>query len=79
MAHPVPNETKLTSLQLEFLKSLKYMATEKQLNEVKSLLRHYFAWQNNNAIEKNEKEKNYTASIYESWLKNNSVNLWSTQ
>jgi hypothetical protein len=79
MAHSIPSETKLTSLQLEFLKSLKYMATEKQLNEVKSLLRHYFVKQLDAAIENMEKEKNYTAAIYDSWLKNNSANLRNSE
>lgn len=70
MAHSISNDKSLTNLQLEFLKSLKYMATEKQLTDIKSLLRHYFARQLDNAIEKAENENNYTAAIYESWLKN---------
>jgi hypothetical protein len=45
------------------------MPTEKQLMDVKSLLRHYFARQLDNAIDKTENENNYTAAIYESWLK----------
>ena len=71
MAHSVSNDNKLSALQLEFLKSLKYMATEQQLADIKSLLRHYFALQLDNAIEKVENEKEYTAAIYESWLNNN--------
>ena len=73
MAHSISNENSLTNLQLEFLKSLKYMATEKQLTDIKSLLRHYFARQLDTAIEKTEAENNYTAAIYESWLKNSST------
>jgi hypothetical protein len=71
MAHSVSNDNKLSTLQLEFLKSLKYMATEKQLQDIKSLVRHYFARQLDNAIEKVETEKDYTAAIYESWLMKN--------
>jgi len=61
----------LTNLQLELLKSLKYMASEKQLLEVKSLLRYYFAQQLDAAIDKAEAEKNYSAEIYEKWLQTN--------
>ena len=61
----------LTNLQLELLKSLKYMASEKQLLEVKSLLRYYFAQQLDAAIDKAETEKNYSAEIYEKWLQTN--------
>jgi len=64
------DQNKLTNLQLEFLKSLKYMATEKQLADIKSLIRYYFAQQLDAAIEKVEDEKNYTSDIYENWLKN---------
>jgi hypothetical protein len=78
MAHSIPNDNKLSALQVEFLKSLKYMATEKQLADVKSLLRHYFARQLDNAIEKAETEKDYTAYIYESWLKNNPADTKSS-
>lgn len=59
----------LSDLQLELLKSLKYMATEKQVKEIKSLLRFYFAHQLDESIEKVESKKKYTADIYESWLK----------
>ncbi len=72
MSHFIASDqNKLTNLQLEFLKSLKYMATEKQLSDIKSLIRYYFAQQLDTAIEKEENERIYTAAIYESWLKNN--------
>lgn len=70
MSHSV-SDNKLSALQLEMLKSLKYMATEKQLADIKSLLRYYFARQLDTSIEKAETENGYTAAIYESWLKNN--------
>ncbi len=65
------NKNSLTNLQLELLKSLKYMASEKQVKEVRSLLRYYFAQQLNDAIDKAENEKKYTAEIYEKWLRAN--------
>jgi hypothetical protein len=64
------DKNKLSNLQLEFLKSLKYMATEEQLSDIRSLLRHYFANQLDAAIQKTEDEKGYSATIYQSWLKN---------
>lgn len=67
------NANKLSSLQLELLKSLKFMATEKQLSEIRSLLRFYFAQQLDAAIEKSEAERSYSAVIYESWLKTNAA------
>jgi hypothetical protein len=70
MAQPIANDKNtLSSLQLEFLKSLKYMATEEQLSDIRSLLRHYFANQLDNAIQKAEDEKKYSSAVYESWLK----------
>ncbi len=71
MAQTAPNDKNLNKLQLEFLRSLKYMATEEQLADIKSLLRHYFARQLDDAIEKAENVKNYTAAVYDSWLKTN--------
>lgn len=65
------HSNKLSSLQLELLKSLKYMATEKQVSEIKSLLRFYFAQQLDAAIDKTESDRGYTTAIYESWLKTN--------
>ena len=67
-------ENKLSNLQLELLKSLKYMASEKQIREVKSLLRFYFAQQLDMSIEEVESAKGFTADIYESWLKNSNQN-----
>lgn len=63
------DKNKLSNLQLEFLKSLKYMATEEQLSDIRSLLRYYFANQLDASIEKVEKEKGYSAAVYENWLK----------
>lgn len=69
MAQPIiDDKNKLSNLQLEFLKSLKYMATEEQLSDIRSLLRLYFSNQLDTAIQKAEDERGYTATVYESWL-----------
>jgi hypothetical protein len=67
------NTNKLSNLQLELLKSLKYTTSEKQLQEIKSLLRFYFAQQLDAAIEKAENERQYSATIYEKWLQENPI------
>lgn len=59
---------KLTQIQLELLKSFRYIANEKQLNEVKSLLNFYFRNKLDEAITREESNRNYTASIYQQWL-----------
>lgn len=69
MAQPIiDDKNKLSNLQLEFLKSLKYMATEEQLSDIRSLLRLYFSNHLDTAIQKAEDERGYTATVYESWL-----------
>jgi len=73
MENLAENKRPLSSLQLELLKSLNYMATEKQLKKIRSLLRFYFAGQLDASIEKTEYDKNYTATIYESWLTSNNI------
>ncbi len=71
MENLTENKKPLSSLQLELLKSLNYMATEKQLKEIRSLLRFYFAGQLDASIEKAESDNYYTAAIYENWLTSN--------
>lgn len=73
MENFVESKETLTGLQLELLKSLNYMATEKQLKEIRSLLRFYFASQLDASIEKVESEKSYTTAIYEKWLEGNNI------
>jgi hypothetical protein len=68
MSAVAENKIPLTSLQLELLKSLKYMASEEQVAEIKSLLRYYFTQQLDAAINKAESINNFTAEIYENWL-----------
>ena len=71
----IENKNKLSNLQLELLKSLKYMASEKQIREVKSLLHFYFARQLDLSIDKVETEEGFTAETYESWIKNSGRNI----
>ena len=73
MENFVESKETLTGLQLELLKSLNYMATEKQLKEIRSLLRFYFASQLDASIEKVESEKSYTIAIYEKWLEGKQI------
>ena len=63
---------KLTQMQLELLKSFKHITDEKQLQEVKSLLNFYFRNKLEAAIGKEEKNRKYTAAIYEEWLSKSS-------
>ncbi len=64
----VTTTDKLTQIQLELLKSFRYIADEKQLNEIKSLLNFYFRNKLDEAITREESNRNYTASIYQKWL-----------
>jgi hypothetical protein len=59
---------KLTQIQLELLHSFRYITDEQQLKEVKSLLNFYFRKRLDAAVDKAEKERNYTESIYKDWL-----------
>lgn len=59
---------KLTQIQLELLHSFRHITDEQQLKEVKSLLNFYFRKRLDAAINKVEKERNYTESIYKEWL-----------
>jgi hypothetical protein len=58
-----------TQLQLELLKSFRFITDEKQVKEVKSLLNFYFRERLDKAISKEETVRNYTHKVYEKWLK----------
>lgn len=62
---------KLTQMQLELLKSFRFVTDEEQLKEVKSLLNFYFRQKLDEAINQAESDKNYNASIYQKWLETN--------
>ncbi|HLV23889.1 MAG TPA: hypothetical protein VKY36_03825 [Moheibacter sp.] len=67
----ISTSQKLTQMQLELLKSFRFVTDEEQLKEVKSLLNFYFRQKLDEAINQIEKEKNYNASIYQKWLEIN--------
>ena len=62
---------KLTQMQLELLKSFRFVTDEEQLKEVKSLLNFYFRQKLDEAINQRESDKNYNVSIYQKWLETN--------
>lgn len=64
----VTTNDKLTQIQLELLKSFRYIADEKQQNEVKSLLNLYFRSKLDESINREENDRGYSASIYQQWL-----------
>ena len=61
--------SRITEQQLELLKSFKYLTGEKQIAEVKELLQLYYQHKLDAAIEKEEAGRNYSAEVYEAWLK----------
>lgn len=60
---------RITEQQLELLKSFKYLTDEKQIGEVKELLHLYYQNKLDGAIDTQEADRNYTAEVYEAWLK----------
>lgn len=67
----ITTSSKLTEIQLELLKSFRFITDEKQLKEVKSLLNFYFREKLEQAISETETDKNYTASVYQKWFEAN--------
>jgi hypothetical protein len=61
-------DNRITEQQLELLKSFKYLTSEKEISEVKELLRLYYEHKLDAAINKEEADRNYTAEVYEEWL-----------
>ncbi len=61
--------SRITEQQLELLKSFKYLTDEKQISEVKELLHLYYTHKLDAAIDNAEADRNYSAAVYESWLK----------
>ncbi len=67
----ITSSQKLTKMQLELLKSFRFITDEKQLQEVKSLLNFYFRQKLDEAISQEESDRNYTASVYQKWIDSN--------
>jgi hypothetical protein len=64
----IPLENRLTSQQLELLKSFRYLRDEQQISEVKELLNLYYRHGLEDAIDEAEREKGLSQRIYEMWL-----------
>jgi hypothetical protein len=69
MESSAPNN--LNSVQLKLIRTFEFLHNEKQLNEIDSLINFYFERNLDEAISRAEKENNYTAAVYEEWLKEN--------
>ena len=67
-------DNRITEQQLELLKSFKYLTNEKQISEVRELLHLYYSHKLDAAINKEEADRNYSAEIYEAWLKTKESN-----
>ncbi len=61
--------SRITEQQLDLLKSFKYLTDEQQIREVKELLHLYYRHKLDAAIDNAEPDRNYSAEVYESWLK----------
>ena len=61
--------SRITEQQLELLKWFKYLTNEQQIAEVKELLHLYYSHKLDAAIDKEEASRNYSAEVYEAWLK----------
>lgn len=68
----IPVSNKITSQQLELLKSFKYLTEDKQISEVKELLNLYYRHKLDAAIDDAESASGFTQEVYQSWLAGNS-------
>jgi hypothetical protein len=62
------HQNNLNSIQLKLIRTFEFLHSEKQLNEIDSLINFYFEQKLDDAITKAEKINNYTAPVYEEWL-----------
>jgi hypothetical protein len=69
----INTENKISSHQLELLKSFKFIQQQKQLDEIKSLVTFYLDQKLDQAILEKEHKENFTAEVYEKWLLNKSL------
>jgi hypothetical protein len=63
-----PNSDKLNEVQLNLLKSFRYLNDVQTINEIDSLINLYFERKLDGAISKAEEKSSYSAAIYEQWL-----------
>ncbi len=59
---------KLSDVQLNLIKSFRYLHNEQELKEIDSLINFYLEQKLDEAIIKAESDRNYSADIYERWL-----------
>ncbi len=53
---------------MNLIKSFRFLRDEQELKEIDSLINFYLERKLDEAIDKVESERNYSAEIYESWL-----------
>ncbi len=63
---------KLSEAQLDILEMLRFVNDEKELKEVKELLNLYFRKKLDEAIDKAEVHRGFSANVYYEWLTSNS-------
>jgi len=59
---------KLNEVQIDLIKSLRYLHNEQEISEIGALINFYLEKKLDDAIANVEKQRNYTADIYEQWL-----------
>jgi hypothetical protein len=60
---------KLNDAQMSLIKSFRFLHNEEEIKEIDSLINFYLEKKLDEAIDSVEQEKNFTASLYEEWLK----------
>ena len=60
---------KLNEAQVNLIKSFQYLHSETEISEIDSLINFYLEKKLDEAITKAESKNNYSATIYEQWLK----------
>ncbi|MBE2290742.1 MAG: hypothetical protein IAE95_14405 [Chitinophagaceae bacterium] len=59
---------KLTDAQLNLIKSFRFLKDKQELKEIDSLINFYLERKLDEAIDKVESDRKYSAEVYESWL-----------
>lgn len=65
----IPTQNKLNNAQLNLIKSFQYLRNDAEINEIDSLINFYLEKKLDDAITIAESKNNYTAEVYEQWLK----------
>lgn len=59
---------KLNEAQMNLIRSFAFLHDEKEIKEIDALINFYLEKKLDDAIEKVEHDRNYTASVYDEWL-----------